>query len=241
METGDIPVFGSVMPNLRPHSGLPELPAVSPSVAAVLPYGLARRLSSVPVAATTDTVTVLTARASDPEAMKTLHAHAGREVSALELPLEEVDRFLDLLSGQGGPDENWLREEQIKALCRLADIGLNLGQSEAVRPLVDRALHFAPYSAELWLAKARLARRRDQMVKALEMALTITPRDRRIVGWLEALVEQASAEGTETDEPPWLGQSEVGASEEELDRGVSTVLAGMAFRAARLIVETEDQ
>jgi len=236
----------------HPGFGVPEMPMISPQVANLLPYGLARRLCSVPVSATATEVTVMTARSGDVDAMNEIRGLTGRNVQPIDVPLEDIDRLLDYLSGRVDGDDLWLQHRHIVSLSRLADTSLNLGHVDSVRSLVDRALEFAPYSVELWLTKARVAIHRSDVVGALTIASQIAPQDRRIIRWMQSLDENDADNAPTTGEDlTWMPRETSAASEpipfpQVAGREImapssgSARLAEESFRAAREITALQD-
>ncbi|HEV3311236.1 MAG TPA: hypothetical protein VG815_12035, partial [Chloroflexota bacterium] len=171
---------------MKPNNPI-ETPLISPDVATLIPYQMARRLSVAAVSATQTEVTVLMQRADDAATIAEVQSATGRTVVPIEAPKEEIESLLDHLSGTLNTDDLWLQQRHIAALGRLVDHGVNIGQGESVRSLVDRALEFAPYSAEVWLMKARVAVHRQDVVDALTVASQIAPNDRRILRWIQSL------------------------------------------------------
>jgi diguanylate cyclase (GGDEF)-like protein len=231
----------------RADFGVAEMPMISPEVATLIPYRLARRLCSVPISATTTEITVLTARAEDAETLAQISAVTGRNVIPIEVPLDDIDRLLDYLSGRIDNDDLWLQSRHIAAVSKLADSGLNRGHGDAVRALVERALEFAPYSADLWLTRARVAIHRGEVLEALAVASEIAPHDRRISRWLDALNEMGSDDDdSPAEELTWMPATPMArpgpSTERRLITGPSnrTNLAEQSFRAARDLSEAID-
>jgi diguanylate cyclase (GGDEF)-like protein len=164
-----------------------ETPLISPHIVTLIPYGVARRLCALAVTATPNEVTVLMSNPDDREAVTEMEQVAGRSVIPLPAPREEIKSWIDHLSGSLNTDDLWLQQRHIAALGRLVDHAVNIGQIETVRPLVDRALEFAPYSAEMWLLKARLSVQRKDVVDALTIASQIAPNDRRVLRWIHSM------------------------------------------------------
>ena len=171
-----------------------EMPLIPPSVVTLVPYEVARRLSAVAVSATAQEITVLVPNTSDERVLSELQTVTSRWVTPVQAPQEEIELLLDHMSGSLNEDDLWLQARHIAALSRLVDHAVNVGQVEAVRSLVDRALEFAPYSAELWLLKARTAGQRNEVVDALRAASQIAPNDRRILRWIQSIQESEAPE-----------------------------------------------
>jgi diguanylate cyclase (GGDEF)-like protein len=168
---------------------------LAPDIVTLIPYSAARRLRAIAVAATPKEVTVLLPPAEEDAAVSELRALTGLRVASIETPAERIDTLLDRLAGSLESNDLWLQRRHIQALSRLVDHSVNVGQVEQVRSLVDRALEFAPYSAELWLMKARVSSQRTEVVRALTIASDIAPNDRRVLRWTQSLQDP------EPDEP----------------------------------------
>ena len=98
-----------------------------------------------------------------------------------------------------------------------------MGQVEQVRSLVDRALEFAPYSAELWLMKARVSSQRTEVVRALTIASDIAPNDRRVLRWTQSLQDPEPDEPAEGSLEIQAGPDK-GSRTQELDASVEVGL-----------------
>jgi diguanylate cyclase (GGDEF)-like protein len=175
-----------------------------PDVVTLIPYSAARRLRAIAVAATSKEVTVLIPESGDGEVASELRSLTGLRVATIDTPAERIDTLLDRLAGSLETDDLWLQRRHIQALSRLVDHSVNMGQVDQVRSLVDRALEFAPYSAELWLMKARVSSQRTQVIRALTIASDIAPNDRRVLRWTQSLqdLETDVAEDEVTATPP---------------------------------------
>ncbi len=165
----------------------------------LIPYGEARRLKVAAIAASDTEVTVLAEDPQDRETIATLEEITGMSIAPIETSVRTIDLLLDRLSGCVDDGELWLQSRHIHALSRLVDHSVNLRHLEEVRSLVDRALEFAPYSAEIWLMKARISTHRRDVVHALRIASQIAPNDRRILRWAQSMNELAEASGTPTE------------------------------------------
>lgn len=183
-----------------------ETGVISPEVVTLIPYALARRFRAVAIRASAREVTVLTPNASDSESLAELQSATGLTVVPLEASSEQVESLLDHLSGALDTTDLWLQRRHIHALSRLVDHSANVGQVEVVRPLVDRALEFAPYSAEVWLMKARVAAQRKEVIQALTVASQIAPNDRRILRWIHSLQELEEPETPSGPVPSTISQ-----------------------------------
>ena len=62
------------MANAEPAFGIPEMPMISPQVANLIPFAEVRRLKSVAIGATATEITILSARADDPDALMEIRA-----------------------------------------------------------------------------------------------------------------------------------------------------------------------
>jgi len=171
---------------MNPES-MVETPLISPQIATLIPYRLARRLCVVAVGATPREITVLVPSDGDASVLAEIQAVTGRTVSPIETPREEIASLLDHLSGTLNTDDLWLQQRHVDALGRLVDHSVNVGRVELVRSLVDRALEFAPYSADVWLMKARVTAQRKDLIDALTIASQIAPNDRRILRWVHSM------------------------------------------------------
>ncbi|HZT96484.1 MAG TPA: hypothetical protein VFB34_06570, partial [Chloroflexota bacterium] len=176
-----------------PFNGSP-LAALPPEVVTLIPYPDARRLKVAAIAASDTDVTVLIPDPGNAEAIEAVEKMTSLSVTPIETSTSSIDGVLDRLSGSIDDSELWLQRRHIQALGRLVDHSVNLGKTERVRPLVDRALEFAPYSAELWLMEARLASQRRDVIHALRIASQIAPDDRRILRWIQSFDEVSFAD-----------------------------------------------
>ena len=60
----------------------------------------------------------------------------------------------------------------------------------------------APYSAEIWLMKARVSGQRRDVIDALTVASVIAPNDRRVLRWIHSLQELDGPDQVPTAESP---------------------------------------
>ena len=91
------------------------------------------------MSATPEEVTVLVPDGLGELALAEIQSATGRKAVSLPAPRSEIESFLDHLSGSLDTDDLWLQRRHISALGRLVDHAVNVGQIDAVRPLVDRA------------------------------------------------------------------------------------------------------
>jgi diguanylate cyclase (GGDEF)-like protein len=157
--------------------------------ATLIPLPEARRLQVAPLDAIPSTLSILVTDADDQSLLDEVAALAGRRVIAVQAVRATIEERLAQLSGCAESGSIWLQDRHIKALGRLVDYSVNLGQASAVRDLLDRAIDFAPYSAELWLLKARVSLKRDDVLRALETAQANAPGDGRVGRWLQSMRE----------------------------------------------------
>ncbi|GEM_PF-3673401 len=185
-------------------AGTSEHGMIPPEVVTLLPYTLAREFKAIAFEASGRQARVMMANASDGEAIQKLQEMTGLTIIPVETPEDRIADLLDKLSGSLEGHDLWLQRRHVQALSRLVDHSVNLGHLEGIRSLVDRAIEFAPYSAELWLMKARLATHRKDVIHALTIASQIAPNDRRVLRWIHSLQEldESPPQPVETPDPP---------------------------------------
>ena len=214
-----------------------------PDIVTLIPYSAARRLQAIAVAATPKEVTVLLPESASQGVSTELQSLTGLRVATIETSADRIDALLDRLAGSLETDDLWLQRRHIQALSRLVDHSVNMGQVDQVRSLVDRALEFAPYSAELWLMKARVSSQRAEVIRALTIASDIAPNDRRVLRWTQSLQDLEPEEPTKGETaarpaPPigFWGPAQAAPEATSVDSGQEAEVASPAEPAGTALV-----